>query len=208
MKSKKFKNIIFDLGRIIIDLDFPRMSQQFEAFGVENFGQYFDLKQQNDFFEALELGTITIDEFCDKFRERTSSNLTNEQIEAAWNALLEDFVPERMALLEKLSKNYNIYLFSNTNAIHAKYFEAKCIEQMGETLQSYFKVAFYSHTLHMRKPEVEAFQKVLEEAGLKAEETLFIDDNADNIKGASLVGLQVYHLESPETLTDIDFSKL
>lgn len=84
-------------------------------------------------------------------------------------------------------------------------FEALCLKQMGKPLSHYFKKLFYSQELGLRKPAPEAFEKVLDQAGIKAEETLFIDDNADNIQGAASVGLHTYHLVSPETLLDLEF---
>ncbi|MCL2112448.1 MAG: HAD family phosphatase [Streptococcaceae bacterium] len=202
------KAIIFDLGGVIIDLGFERMTKRFEELGIEDFGQYFTPKSQVDFFEDLELGLIEPEEFYDKFRQHTDSELTNAVIEETWNLILKDFDKQRMALLTELSATYPLYLFSNTNAIHAKCFEKRCLEQTGHHLEHYFTTLYYSHELHLRKPTVESFKKVLDQANLTADETLFIDDNEENIKGARKAGLKTYHLQTPEQLTDIDFTEL
>lgn len=202
------KNIIFDLGGVVIDLGFDKMVKQFDLLGVENFGNYFNPLTQVAFFEQLELGEISPEEFYGKFRETFLTELSNEQIKATWNLILEDFEPQRMKLLDQLSKRYALYLFSNTNAIHAACFEAKCLTQMGRSLPSYFQKTFYSHELHLRKPDVLAFQEVMKQAGLLVQETLFIDDNPDNIAGAKKLGLKTYHLISPQTIVDLDFSKI
>lgn len=198
------KNIIFDLGGVILDLDFERMTQRFYKLGIPDFEDYFTLKKQVDFFEALELGLITPEEFCDRLREEAKVDVDNEAIEEAWNLILKDFSSERMNYLERISEKYNIFLFSNTNSIHAKCFEKRCLEQTGRTLESYFKQVFYSHSLHLRKPDMVAFKEVLERSGLQAAETLFIDDNLANIVGAQKVGLQTIHLQKPQTILDLE----
>lgn len=201
----KVKNIIFDLGGVILDLGFERMVKRFEQLGIEKFAEYFTPQKQVDFFEDLELGVITPEIFYDQFRRETKSELSNEVIEETWNLILKDFEKDRMDLLTDLSAKFSLYLFSNTNAIHAKCFEKRCLEQTGKPLNSYFQSLYYSHELHLRKPTVESFQEVLRRANLKSSETLFIDDNAANIAGAKEAGLQTYHLKTPKMLTEIDF---
>ena len=198
------RNIIFDLGGVILDLDFERMTHQFHKLGISEFEDYFTLKKQADFFEALELGLITPEEFCDRLRKEAKVDVENEAIEEAWNLILKDFSSERMDYLERISEKYNIFLFSNTNSIHAKCFEKRCLEQTGRTLDSYFDQVFYSHDLHLRKPDEEAFAEVLGRSGLQAVETLFIDDNAANIAGAHKAGLQTIHLQKPQTLLELE----
>ena len=98
------KNIIFDLGGVILDLDFERMAHQFHKLGIPEFEDYFTLKKQADFFEALELGRITPDVFCERLREEAKVDVENEAIEKAWNLILKDFIPERMDFLERISE--------------------------------------------------------------------------------------------------------
>lgn len=198
-----FQNIIFDLGGVILDLDSKRMNDRFHKLGVKDFERYFTLKEQTGFFEDLELGLITSEEFCERLRQAAEVELDDRVIEATWNLILKDFKKERMEFLENISKEYKIFLFSNTNSIHAKCFEKRCVEQMGKSLESYFDAVFYSHGLHLRKPDKMAFEEVLLQAGLHAEETLFIDDNAANIYGAQKAGLQTIHLQSPQTILDL-----
>lgn len=197
------KNIIFDLGGVVIDLGFEDMLVDFERLGIADFGQYFNPLKQQDLFLSLELGLISELDFYEGFRNLTQSSLSDEQIKKAWNLIIRPFQAERMAFLEALRKNYKLYLFSNTNAIHAEYFEKNCLEQMNKPLDSYFEKLYYSHELHERKPEVSAFERVIADAGLVASETLFVDDNAENIAGAQLAGLRVHHLLKAETILNI-----
>ncbi len=201
------KNIIFDLGGVIIDLSFDKMTTRFEELGFHDFKQYFSAKQQNITFEALELGKISSEQFYESIRQISGEQLKDEEIEEAWNLILNPFVAERMKFLEKVASKFQIYLFSNTNAIHAKKFEEACLDQFGKPLCSYFSDLYYSHLLHQRKPNPEAFEAVLKQANIKAEETLFVDDNWENIQGAKLVGLRTHHLLN-EDLCSIDLIKL
>ncbi|WP_276869968.1 HAD-IA family hydrolase [Lactococcus taiwanensis] len=200
--------IIFDLGGVILDLNFKRMVDQFERLGVQNFAQYFTLQGQVDFFEQLELGQIRSETFFAKLRSVTNTSITDDQIREAWNLILTDFDLSRLSLLTELSVEYPLYLFSNTNAIHAAYFEKRCLEQTGHPLSYYFTKIYYSHELHLRKPTIESFKKVLEQAQLEAADTLFIDDNAANIAGAQAAGLRTHHLSPVEQLVDLDFVRL
>jgi len=199
------RNILFDLGGVVIDLAFMQMVEAFEDLGVKDFKQYFTLQKQQQLFLDLELGNISPENFYDEFRKLTNTQLSNEQIRNAWNKILTPFIPERMALLEKLADKYKVYLFSNTNKIHADYFEEDCRKITGKDLHSYFTHAFYSQDLQLRKPEPESFLEVLKQAGIEANETLFIDDNLDNINGAQSVGIQTIHLQAPMTILDLDF---
>ena len=139
-----FKNIIFDLGGVLLDLDFKGMNRKFQNLGIQDFEKYFTLKKQSSFFEELELGLLTPAEFCERLRQESQLDLEDRVIEEAWNLLLKDFNRERMRYLEKLSKKYKIFLFSNTNSIHAQCFEQKCLEQMGRSLESYFEKVVYT----------------------------------------------------------------
>ncbi len=199
------KNIIFDLGGIFMNLNFKLTEQAFMALGITDFSEMFTQHHSNDLFEELETGKISAETFYQKFREATNTELSDDQIKIAWNALLLDFPPERLQWLEKISKNYKVYLFSNTNIIHYKAFKEILARENGcMDFDSYFIKAYYSHELGLRKPYIESYQKILEEQGLLSAETLFIDDTYKNIEGAQKAGLQTTHLVSPVTVLDLD----
>lgn len=105
------KNIIFDLGGVIIDLSFDKMTTRFEELGFHDFKQYFSAKQQNITFEALELGKISSEQFYESIRQISGEQLKDEEIEEAWNLILNPFVAERMKFLEKVASKFQIYLF-------------------------------------------------------------------------------------------------
>lgn len=199
------KNIIFDLGGVFMNLDFSLTQQAFVSLGISEFAQMFTQHHANNLFEELETGRISDGDFYEKFREATNSQLSNQQIKIAWNALILDFPPERMQWLEEIRTRYNIYLYSNTNSIHYEAFTDIVRKENGcDNFDQYFIKAYYSHRLGLRKPYVESFQRILTEQNLTAAETLFIDDTAKNIEGAQKAGLQTIHLVAPKTVLDLD----
>lgn len=202
---QNIKNIIFDLGGIFINIDFKRTEQAFINLGITNFNDYFTQHHASDLFELLETGKITQEEFCQLFRTETNTQLTDNEIIAAWNALLMDFPAERLKWLDEIRTRYNIFLFSNTNKIHYDAFMDIFARQAGHhKFDDYFIKAYYSHDMGLRKPYPESFEYILKEQNLQPEETLFIDDTLKNIEGARMVGLQTIHLVPPETVLDLD----
>lgn len=198
------KNIIFDLGGVFLNIDFQLTNKAFKDLGVDRFETTFNQHHVNDLFELLETGKLSDNDFYDAFRKESETNLTNEQIKNAWNALLLDFPEERIQWLEEIKGKYNIYLFSNTNQIHYDQFITDFAKAFpGKDFNNYFIKAYYSQTLGLRKPYANSFQKILKEQALKPSETLFIDDTLKNIEGAQSVGLQTVHLVAPFTVLDL-----
>ena len=202
------KNIIFDLGGVLINLDYQLTRKAFENLGVANFNDLYTQHHANPLFEQLEVGAIEPEAFYEALRQTTGLTLTNRQIETAWNAMLLDFPAERLHWLTKIKKKYNIYLFSNTNAIHYNAF-IHIYEQVAPQLgldinfEHFFTTAYYSHTLGQRKPEVAAFEAVIRDANLDPAQTLFIDDTLLNIEGAQKAGLQTIFLSGGVTVLDL-----
>ena len=202
------KNIIFDLGGVLIKLNYQLTRAAFENLGIANFNDLYTQHHANPLFEQLEVGSIEPDNFYNKLRETTGLTLTNGQIETAWNAMLLDFPAERLQWLDQIKNKYNIYLFSNTNAIHYKafttiYAQTAPLAGLNPNFNHFFKTAYYSHTLKQRKPEVAAFEAVLQDANLDPAHTLFIDDTISNIEGAQKAGLQTIFLSGGLTVLDL-----
>lgn len=188
------KNIIFDLGGVILNIDLHRTAHAFTALGVQNFSQYFTMVHSDPLFKRLETGKETDAGFYESIRQATSITSTDREIDAAWNAMLLDFPPRRIETLKSLSKKYRLFLFSNTNAIHHAAFSGNFRGQFGFEFDSLFEKAWYSHLVGHRKPDVSAYEAVLELGGIPAAETLFIDDTLPNIEGARKAGLQAAHV--------------
>ena len=189
------KNIIFDLGGVLLDIDYQKTIDAFKKLGIKNFEEMFSQFKADELFEKLETGDITERDFYEEVKDRTSITVSDAEIEAAWNALIVDFRTESLAYLETLSKKYKLYLLSNTNSIHLKCFKQLFSLQTGKPLlDAYFSKAYYSNEVRLRKPGTEIFEFVLRDEDLIVEETLFIDDTLINIETAQKMGFKTHHL--------------
>ena len=198
------KNIIFDLGGIILNIDYQRTIQAFHDLGFTNFQNLYSQFQMADLFDQFETGKVTPDQFLDALQAQAPENVTREQLKSAWNALLLDFPLARLQLLQQLRNHYNLYLLSNTNALHHEAFTQRLQETRGlPSLGVFFDKAYFSHEMGLRKPFAEAYQLVLDAHGLRPEETLFIDDSLPNITGAEAVGIRTLHLPGPKTILEV-----
>lgn len=203
--SQKTKNIIFDLGGVLLNIDFTLTSNAFKDLGVTNFDEMFTQHFSNPLFELLETGKIDEADFFDAFRKEAGLPLSNTQIESAWNALLLDFPPERIEWLEKIAGRYRIFLFSNTNQIHYDCFIRNFSNSFdGKHFNDFFEKAYYSQFLGLRKPYPASFQAIVKEQEILPAETLFIDDTYKNIEAANQLGFQTIHLQNPTTVLDLD----
>lgn len=145
------KNIIFDLGGVILNLDNRRTEEAFTKLGVKDIRQYFGHGHAAAFFKEYEMGRITDKEFVDAIRDLTGAAVPDQAIIDAWNALLLDFPPERIDLLRKLGKSYRLFLFSNTNALHLAALRRIYADAFGRgMLDDHFEKTYYSHLMGMR----------------------------------------------------------
>ncbi len=199
-----FRNIIFDLGGVLLNIDFDRTFQAFDKVGIPDFARFFQQSFSNPLFAALEKGECTPYQFYDAFRNETGMALSNEQIAGAWNAMLLDFRNESMAYLASLQGQYRLFLLSNTNQIHLEAFRDIHFRQFGHHgFDNHFEKAWYSHELGLRKPNRECFEAVLERHSLLPEETLFVDDTSVNIEGAEKLGIGTLLLGKTECIEKV-----
>ena len=200
----KIKNLLFDLGGVLLNIDYNKTADAFKLLGVKQFDELYSQAAANDLFEMLETGKISEQDFYLNIKTYCDPQITHQQIENAWNAMLLDFRIDSLQHLIKLKERYNIYLLSNTNSIHLTAFTKIFQKETGkENLDDFFIKAYYSHVINERKPYPLTYKMVLEDAGIKAEETLFIDDSIKNIEGAVEAGLEVHHLINGEKIEDI-----
>jgi glucose-1-phosphatase len=201
---KGIKNIIFDLGGVILNINFQLTYTAFGELGIKDFTSLYNQFKGSPLFDDLETGKVEKEEFLNELRKHTQEGTTDEQIIAAWNAMLLDFPLRRLQILQQLRQHYGLYLLSNTNAIHMEAFNNILQKSRGiPSLADFFDKAYYSHLIGLRKPGKEAYQYVLDQNGLNPAETLFIDDTLPNIDGAKEVGIETIHLLAPKTIEDI-----
>ncbi len=192
--------IIFDLGGVILDIDFSLTHKAFELEGVEGFEQLYGQHAASPFFIDFEKGKRTTAEFFDHIREICGCPLSDETIRRCWNALLIGFDPQKVQWLLDIGKRYRVFLFSNTNIIHYHQFVADFNGLTGRDFNGCFEKAYYSHEMGLRKPDAESYQSILDEQKLKPSETLFIDDTIKNIEAAKELGMQTIWLAKPGTV--------
>ncbi len=202
----KIKNLLFDLGGVLLNIDYNKTADAFKKLGVQQFDELYSQSGANHLFEALETGKISEDDFYKTILQYCYPSTNKEQLTTAWNAILLNFRIKSLHHLSELKNKYNIYLLSNTNSIHLKAFNKIFDEEIGNGhLDDYFIKAYYSHKIHLRKPYSSTYQFVLDDAGIYAEETLFIDDSIVNIEGAKKAGLAAHHLLAGQKIEDITF---
>ena len=201
------KNIIFDLGNVLYDIDFEIMYKRFHELGIPNFENHFTLNQSDPLFFDLEKGFIDEVAFCSRFNQLYNLSLNKDQIIEAWNSLLIGFREKSLDWLKSNQSNFSLFLYSNTNQPHQDYFLAQYTREIGGDFNTLFKKPYYSHEMGMRKPDPASFQYILDQEGLIAAETLFIDDNDPNVIAAASVGLQVFHLQ-PGMHIEMELPKL
>ncbi len=189
------KNIIFDLGGVLLDIDPAKTNAAFEKLGIANFKNNYSLHKADSLFDDLETGKASELDFYNGIRNIDNNDLSNRDIEAAWNALLLDFRVESLSWIKQNASKYNFFLLSNTNGIHQKAFYNHFTQQTGQlNFDAYFTKAYYSHQIGLRKPNAAIYNFLLADAGIKAEESIFIDDLLKNIEAAAAAGLQTHHL--------------
>ncbi len=203
---QNIKNIIFDLGGVILDIDFKRTEKSFVDLGITNFSELFGLGHAASFFKEHEAGRITDDEFLDSLRKLANHSLTGDAVQKAWNALLISFPIERIELLKKLKDRYRLFLLSNTNAIHLAAFRKIYHETFNNGyFDDLFEKVYYSHEIRLRKPDKEIYEYVLKDSHLDPSETVFIDDAIVNVEAAKESGMNAIHIKPGKTILDLDW---
>ena len=201
MAPAAIKNIIFDLGGVIINLSVEKTHQAFAALSGLPVTEIKTRVHHGAFFHEFEKGLITDSEFRQHLRESLNMKVPDSQLDQAWNAMLLDIPLARIQLLEKLKATYNIFLLSNTNNIHLQFFNGIVRQLTGKpAIDYYFHGSFYSHLVKMSKPDAEIYQHVLSQHSLLPKETIFLDDNKDNLVGANKVGIHTFHVEQPDQI--------
>jgi epoxide hydrolase-like predicted phosphatase len=199
------KNLIFDLGGVILDLSIDHTLESFKELSGINKTQVQDIFVNSPEFEIYEKGEIEDAEFREFVRKAYQVTAADSEIDSCWNAMLRGIPTSKLDMLDSLKEKYNVFLLSNTNGIHLSYINDILLPSItgGNQLDIYFHKAYYSHRMKKRKPDAEIFQQVLDENDLEPGETLFLDDNAKNIEGARSLGIQTVYVTNPDLVPDV-----
>lgn len=198
MKNRGIKNLLIDLGGVLINLDRQRCVENFKKLGIPNVEKHLDVYHQDGIFMQLEKGLITPADFRNGIRGMMDKVVSDKQIDAAWNSFLVDIPSYKLDLLLKLREKYVVFLLSNTNEIHWKWICKNAFPYRTFKVEDYFEKTYLSFEMKMAKPEPEIFKAVIEDAGITAEETFFIDDSAINCKVAQELGIATYTAKAGE----------
>lgn len=194
MNNHHIRNIIFDLGGVILDIDPQKTIDEFEKLGWSVSDQQNGQALGTMLFFELETGNDSPETFRDKIRKVIGTSVSDQIIDEAWSAMIVHIPVERIRYIERLKEQYRIYLLSNTNEIHRIKFHKMFEENFGYTFNRLFERNFYSHEMGLRKPNPAIFEKALKETGLNPQETLFVDDLAENVAAAEAVGINGLHI--------------
>ena len=196
------KNVILDLGGIIINLETDRTWSALKRMAGERWPTIQERAKREDIQRLFETGALDANQYREFFNHHLTEPERDERLDLVFNAMLLNIPGPRITRIKQLGKEYRLFLLSNTNAIH--------LGQITRDLQRYHQIAglddlfeatYYSHIMGLLKPDAAIYQKVLADQGLKAEETLFIDDSQANVDGAIAVGMQALRMDS---LDDLD----
>jgi len=198
--NKEIEALIFDLGGVLINLNYQATLDAFRDLGLEHEQLSYSQANQTHLFDDYETGQISTQAFVNNIKNHVPHHVSANQIVAAWNAMILDFPIKKLELLERLSVEKRIFLLSNTNALHMQKVERELAKVSDKKLHDYFEKVYLSHEIKMRKPHPEIFEFVCHDAGLNPSKTLFIDDSEQHVIGAKSIGLNAIHLLNSEDL--------
>ena len=195
--------IIFDLGGVILNIDYQLPIKAFQKLGLGDFEDRYNQMRQSTLFDDFETGRIPSEKFLEEMAKAVKAGTPVEKIQEAWNAILLDLPEERLFILEKAAENHRTFLLSNTNSIHINAFNNYLLhEHQLPSLEPFFEKVYLSWEIGMRKPDAEIFEYVIKDAGLDPEKTLFIDDSLQHILTAKELGFVTHHLKN-ETIIEL-----
>ncbi|MCR5130777.1 MAG: HAD family phosphatase [Prevotella sp.] len=187
---QSIKNIVFDLGGVLVGLDGSKSIEAYDKLGCQAVSKYIEEHRTEDLFYRIELGLISTHDYCEEIRQMTNTHATDEEMIQAWNLLLTELSTlRREKLLSLRQQGYRLFLLSNTNDMHWQH----CASNLfGNEVVDAFDQIFLSYEMNLSKPDAAIFSAVINEANLLPSETLFIDDNRQNIEAAASLGIHTY----------------
>ena len=201
---ENIKNIIFDFGGVICNINHQKVERKFKELGIKDFEKMYSHAVQNNLFEDFETNDISPAYFRNKIRELLDKDVSDSEIDNTWNTIISDIPEERIKLLESIKNNYRIFLLSNSNIIHYELYLKDFQKKYGyNSFDDIFEKAYFSFHIVMRKPNLDIYEYVLKNHNLKPEETLFIDDSIQNIYPAKQLGIKTYFIEEGEEIVSI-----
>jgi putative hydrolase of the HAD superfamily len=204
LNLSRIRHLLFDLGGVIINLEVSRTHQALGRLAGRDAAEMAWQSKETGLFSRYETGACNDDEFRRGLRSFLNTAATDEQLDAAWNAMLLDLPPARVELLRQLRGQYTMLLLSNTNDIHLRKVNAILQQSTGvPVLEDLFDRTYYSQRIGLSKPGAAAFRYVLDHAGIAADDTLFLDDSPKNLLGAQQLGIHTVLIGPSHTILDL-----
>lgn len=200
------KNIIFDLGAVIIPINFTLTFNAFASLSQLSVEEIQIRYQSSTLFVEFEKGMVGNFQFISGVREllNLSASISDQQIIDSWNALLLPIPAERIHRIQELSQRYRVFLLSNTNPIHINEVQSILYKNTEiARLEDVFEKAWYSYDLGLIKPGIAIYTTVLNQKKLDASETVFLDDNSDNVAGALAADIHALLVDDNNTLLEL-----
>lgn len=195
--------LIFDLGNVIIDIDYNHTFQLIKSLVPETYHHKVDQFYQTDFHKDYEKGLIDSPAFRNEVRNYFEQSWTDSEVDQLWNSLLGKIPAYRLDLVRKLKKNYRVGVLSNTNEIHIQGVNELLKTEYGmDNFDSIFDRVFYSHEMGLAKPSEEIYRKMVSELGITPEKVLFFDDLKANVDGAKAIGINAVQVTGPQVLVE------
>ncbi len=195
--------LIFDLGNVIVDIDYQGSISKIKQELPESIHSKVDLFYLTDFHKEYEKGRIDSGEFRNEVRAYFQADWEDKKVDSLWNSLLGNIPKERLELVEKLRKSYQVGVLSNTNAIHIQGVNEILKANHGlENFDPVFDWLFLSHEMGLAKPSLEIYEQLVKDLHTTADRVIFFDDLAANVKGASDFGIQAIHVTNPQVIFD------
>lgn len=193
------KNIVFDLGGVIMDLDRSRAVRRFEEMGVKDAEELIDPYEQKGIFLEVENGQATAEEFRRKLSEHVGKELTMEQISYGWLGFIVGVPQYKLDYMLELRNRYTVHVLSNTNPfIMADWAKTPAFSEAGRPLTDYSENIYASYEVGVTKPDIRIFEYMLADSGMIPSETLFIDDGKSNVDVAASLGMHIYQPANKE----------
>lgn len=197
------RHIILDLGGVILNIDYKKTENAFVELGITDFSERYSQLQQTDIFDQFETGKLDRVGFIQAINKTAGTTLADHQVINAWNAMLLDLPLRRLQILQQLQLHFDLFLLSNTNELHEEAFNKTLKSLTGfESMAIFFDKIYYSHRVGFRKPDEQVFKLILEQNGLDAAKTLFVDDSPQHIATAKKLGIQTIYLEPGMTMEE------
>ncbi len=190
------KDIVFDLGGVLTTIDTKRALSRFRGLGVKDPEQYINSYCQKGPFFEVENGDIGAQEFCRKVSAICGRDISFNEARHAWLGFIVEVHEEWLEYLQALRGKYRISVLSNTNPFIQDWALTSSFTPGGKSLADYFDSLFFSYRMHCSKPGEEIYRKMLEEGGMNAASTLFVDDGAKNIEAAARAGIRTLKAEN------------